>query len=74
MAGGGTGRGGREPAVDSPDPDGLLPGELTALLRPLVRSPHRVGLDVTLYDPDLDPDGTAGVLLTDLVVAALAAG
>lgn len=60
------------PAVDSPDPDGLLPDELTALLRPLVRSPHCVGLNVAIYDPDLDPDGTAGELLTDLVVAAFA--
>ncbi|MFF6776654.1 arginase family protein [Streptomyces sp. NPDC012637] len=59
------------PAVDSPDPDGLLPDEVTALLRPLVRSPRCVGLNVTIYDPDLDPDGTAGALLTDLVVAAL---
>ncbi|GAA3387151.1 arginase family protein [Streptomyces roseoviridis] len=58
------------PAVDSPDPDGLLPDELLALLRPLVRSPRCVGLDVTIYDPDLDPDGTAGALLTDLVVAS----
>ncbi|WP_282085282.1 arginase family protein [Streptomyces tendae] len=58
------------PAVDSPDPDGLLPGELTALLRPLVRSPRCAGLNVTIYDPDLDPDGSAGVLLTDLVVGA----
>ncbi|MFF5970169.1 arginase family protein [Streptomyces sp. NPDC012769] len=61
------------PAVDSPDPDGLLPDELVALLRPLVRSPRCVGLDVTVYDPDLDPDGTAGALLTDLVVAAFEA-
>jgi arginase len=60
------------PAVDSPDPDGLLPDELLALLRPLVRSPHCVGLNVTIYDPDLDPDGTAGALLADLVVAAFA--
>ncbi|MFE2009028.1 arginase family protein [Streptomyces sp. NPDC059491] len=60
------------PAVDSPDPDGLLPDELTALLRPLVWSPRCVGLNVTIYDPDLDPEGTAGALLTDLVVAALA--
>ncbi|MER5476772.1 arginase family protein [Streptomyces sp. NPDC002734] len=59
------------PAVDSPDPDGLMPDELTALLRPLVRSPRCVGLNVTVYDPDLDPDGTAGALLTDLVVSAL---
>ncbi|SPF00055.1 Arginase/agmatinase/formimionoglutamate hydrolase, arginase family [Streptomyces sp. MA5143a] len=60
------------PAVDSPDPDGLLPDQLTALLGPLVTSPHCVGLDVTLHDPDLDPDGTAGALLTDIVLAALA--
>ncbi|WP_225826506.1 arginase family protein [Streptomyces naphthomycinicus] len=58
------------PAVDSPDPDGLLPDEVTALLRPLIRSPRCVGLNVTIYDPDLDPDGGAGALLTDLVVAA----
>ncbi|GAA2776821.1 arginase family protein [Streptomyces showdoensis] len=62
------------PAVDSPDPDGLLPDELVALLRPLVRSPRCVGLNVTIYDPDLDPEGTAGALLTDLVVTALADG
>ncbi|WP_137992343.1 arginase family protein [Streptomyces vilmorinianum] len=60
------------PAVDSPDPDGLLPGELTELLGPLVRSERCVGLNITIYDPDLDPDGTAGALLTDLVVAAFA--
>ncbi|MGW0822644.1 arginase family protein [Streptomyces sp. NPDC002845] len=58
------------PAVDSPDRDGLLPDELTALLGPLVRSPHCVGLNVTIYDPDLDPDGTAGALLTDVIVSA----
>jgi len=60
------------PAVDSPDPDGLLPDELLALLRPLVRSPHCVGLNVTIYDPDLDPEATAGALLADIVVAAFA--
>ncbi|MER5278203.1 arginase family protein [Streptomyces sp. NPDC002809] len=60
------------PAVDSPDLGGLLPGELGPLLRTLVRSPRCAGLNVTVYDPDLDPDGTAGALLTDLVVAAFA--
>lgn len=70
------------PAVDSPDADGLTPDELVALLRPLLASgrPHcpegvggtpSVGLDITIYDPDLDPEGTAGALLTDIVVAAL---
>ncbi|MFF7450398.1 MULTISPECIES: arginase family protein [unclassified Streptomyces] len=60
------------PAVDSPDPNGLLPDELVALLRPLLASPHCVGLNVTIYDPDLDPDGTAGALLADVVVSAFA--
>jgi arginase len=58
------------PAVDSPDPDGLRPDELVALLRPLVGSPRCVGLNVTIYDPDLDPEGTAGALLADIVVDA----
>ncbi|MEU8525566.1 MULTISPECIES: arginase family protein [Streptomyces] len=61
------------PAVDSPDPGGLLPDEVTALLRPLIRSPRCVGLNITIYDPDLDADGSAGRLLTDLVVAAFTA-
>ncbi|MGA4797730.1 arginase family protein [Streptomyces lavendulocolor] len=62
------------PAVDSPDPEGLLPHEAGPLLRTLVRSERCVGLNVTIYDPDLDPDGTAGALLTDLVVDALTGG
>ncbi|MFJ3298574.1 arginase family protein [Streptomyces bacillaris] len=60
------------PAVDSPDDGGLMPDELAQLLRTLVSSPRCVGLNVTIYDPDLDPDGTAGALLADLVVGALA--
>ncbi len=62
------------PAREStqPDPDGLLPDELAALPGPLVASPHCVGLDATVYDPDLDPDGTAGALLTDIVVRTFA--
>ncbi|MFJ4577870.1 arginase family protein [Streptomyces echinatus] len=60
------------PAVDSPDPGGLLPGELVPLLRLLLASPRCVGFNVTIYDPDLDPDGTAGALLAGLVVDAFA--
>ncbi|MFF1460306.1 arginase family protein [Streptomyces sp. NPDC058330] len=59
------------PAVDSPDDGGLFPEELAPILRTLLRSPRCVGLNVTIYDPDLDPEGTAGTLLADLVVAAL---
>ncbi|MGV9315819.1 arginase family protein [Streptomyces sp. NPDC003691] len=61
------------PAVDSPDPDGLLPGELAQVLAALLASPRCVGMNVTIYDPDLDPEGGAGDLLTDLVVDAFAA-
>ncbi|MEV7522012.1 arginase family protein [Streptomyces sp. NPDC091371] len=60
------------PAVDSPDPGGLIPDELAELLGVLVSSPRCVGLNVTVYDPDLDPDGHAGVLLADLVAGAFA--
>lgn len=60
------------PAVDSPDPGGLSPDELGPVLAVLVRSERCVGLNVTIYDPDLDPDGTAGKLLADLVVGAFA--
>ncbi|MFE5887900.1 arginase family protein [Streptomyces sp. NPDC056462] len=58
------------PGVDSPDPEGLMPDELVALLRPLLASAHCVGLNVTIYDPDLDPEGTAGALLADIIVSA----
>ncbi|WP_415953624.1 arginase family protein [Streptomyces sp. KLOTTS4A1] len=60
------------PAVDAPDPDGLLPEELVALLGTLAASGRCVGINVTIYDPDLDPDGTCGALLADLLVDALA--
>ncbi|MGI5446301.1 arginase family protein [Streptomyces sp. CA-243310] len=60
------------PAVDSPDPDGLTADELVELLGVLARSPRCVGLNVTIYDPDLDPDGRAGALLADLVAGSFA--
>ncbi|MFJ7204945.1 arginase family protein [Streptomyces sp. NPDC098789] len=60
------------PAVDSPEPGGLLPDELGELLAVLVKSPRCVGLNVTVYDPDLDPDASAGALLADLVAGAFA--
>jgi arginase len=59
------------PAVDSPEPGGLLPDELIDLLSTLVSHPRTAGLDVAIYDPDLDPDGTAADVLTDVVVSAL---
>jgi arginase len=45
------------PTVDSPEPDGLSFTLLTSLLQPLVASAHCVGLEVTIYAPDLDAEG-----------------
>ncbi|MDN3352319.1 arginase family protein [Actinomadura sp. DC4] len=58
------------PSVDSPDPDGLDPDELTGLLTAL--APRAIGAQVTVFDPDLDPDGGRARLLADILVAGLA--
>ncbi|MGH9014244.1 MAG: arginase family protein [Acidimicrobiia bacterium] len=58
------------PAVDSPNPDGLSFVELTSVLTTLVASPRALGFHVGIYDPELDPDGTAGAALTDTIVTA----
>ena len=57
------------PAVDSPDPGGLMPEQLTALLAEL--APHAIGASVTVFDPDLDPDGLYARLLTDVLAEGL---
>ena len=44
-------------AVDSPAPGGLSFEELSALLRTLLDGPA-VGVQITVFDPDLDPDGS----------------
>ena len=59
------------PAVDSPDPGGIDHAQLRALLRPLLAAPKCVGIDVGIFDPDLDPDGRYAAELTDTLVAAL---
>lgn len=59
------------PAVDAPDPDGLQHDELVALLGGLLASPHCVGLEITVFDPDLDHTGRLAHELTDTVVAAV---
>lgn len=62
------------PAVDSPDPGGLDLGQLAALLSALAASPRAVGLDVTVFDPDLDEDGALARRLCEALVAGLSAG
>ncbi len=53
------------PAVDCPEPGGLTAEELTTLLARLVRSPRFAGMDVTILDPDLDPDGSSQRVLIE---------
>ena len=57
------------PAVDSPDPGGLDPEQLVELLRPL--APWAVGASVTVFDPELDPDGRHAATVADIVVRGL---
>ena len=45
------------PAVDAPDPGGIAFPELELLLAGLVDTPHCLGVEVTVFDPDYDPDG-----------------
>jgi arginase len=57
------------PAVDSPQPGGLRYDELIEPLRLLLGSGFAVGMEVTIFDPDLDPDGR----IAGEIVRALAA-
>ena len=61
------------PAVDSPEPDGLRVAEVAELLIPLVRHPRALGLEVTIYDPALDPDRSSAATLATLLEQLLAA-
>jgi len=53
------------PAVDSPNDHGLMFGPLKTILIALLSSPKAVGLEITIFDPDLDRDGR---LAADLVL------
>ncbi|MFB9904515.1 arginase family protein [Allokutzneria oryzae] len=60
------------PAVDSPDPGGLDHAELAELLAGLTSAPTCLGLEVTVFDPDLDPDGTLAAALVATLTSGLA--
>ena len=62
------------PAVDSPEPDGLTLEELGDLLAPLARHPSALGLELTIYDPALDPDRSSAARLADLLQRVLVGG
>jgi arginase len=59
-------------AVDSPEPGGPDIEQLAALLVPLVASPKAIGLELTIYDPALDPGLDCGRRLVTLLGSAFA--
>jgi arginase len=60
-------------AVDDPRPDGLAWDELLSALSIAVRSGRAVGLQVAIYNPDIDTGGSNGRGLAATVREALAA-
>ncbi len=59
------------PAVDSPEPDGLLLDDLAGLLAPMVDHPKALGLELTIYDPKLDPDRSCAARLAQVLERVL---
>lgn len=59
------------PAVDFRVPGGLSWDELEVALRVALTSGKAVGLEITIYNPRLDEDGSAGRGLADVLAAAL---
>lgn len=60
-------------AVDSPGSPGIDPDELVAILGDLVARPGCVGMNMTIFDPDLDPTGELAVWLVNFLRRVLAA-
>jgi arginase len=59
------------PAVDYRQPGGLSPDELATILVAAMATGRVAGVEVTIYNPALDPDGTAGAALTGALVRGL---
>lgn len=59
------------PAVDFRVPGGLSWSELAVALRIALESGKAVGLEVTIYNPRLDEDGSAGRGLSEVLATAL---
>lgn len=60
------------PAVDYRMPDGLSFDELAEVLNVLISSPKAVDIEITIFNPSLDPDGSIARNLTAALVAGLA--
>ncbi|MBO0869536.1 MAG: arginase family protein [Micromonosporaceae bacterium] len=59
------------PAVDAPDEGGIAYAELELLIAGLVATEDCLGLEVTVFDPDYDPEGGYGRELVEALLAGL---
>lgn len=59
-------------AVDYPQPGGLEWLSLERLTSAALSVPGAVGWDVTIYNPDLDPDGACATRIVDYIAGSLA--
>ncbi len=55
------------PAVDSPETGGMTLKELSTLLKTTVHSDRCAGMEITIYDPTLDPAGRGADLIVNLL-------
>jgi arginase len=53
------------PAVDYRLPDGLSLEDLEVILETALESPRAIGLEITIFNPQLDPDGRIARTLVD---------
>jgi arginase len=54
-------------AVDSPEPGGMTPHELSTVLKAAVNSECCIGMEFTIYDPTLDPSGSGADLIVNML-------
>jgi arginase len=59
------------PAVDSPEPDGLSMAELTTVLRMFMKSCLPVGIEITIFDPELDPSGDVATRFASCILEGI---
>jgi arginase len=59
------------PAVDAPSAGGIAYTELELLIAGLVSARECVGIEITVFDPDYDPDGVHARDVADTLVAGL---
>jgi arginase len=60
------------PCVDSPNPKGLMFAELQEILTALTGSSLAVGMEVTVFDPELDPKGKYASAFVSAIVQSFA--